>query len=67
MEQRSIDFLKAQPNTAGPRTGRPCCPPAILQSPNELIVVKDLDRTAALLAGFARRVASETLSSRDAK
>ena len=31
-----------------------------MHSPNEMVALEDLDRTARLLAGFARRVTSQT-------
>ena len=44
----------------GVATGLVSVPNRYMHSPNEMIVVEDLDRTAALLAGFVRRVTNDT-------
>ena len=44
----------------GVATGLVSVPNRYMHSPNEMIVVEDLDRTAALLAAFARRVTNDT-------
>ena len=44
----------------GVATGLVSVPNRYMHSPNEMIVLEDLDRTAALLAGFVRRVTTDT-------
>ena len=44
----------------GVATGLVSVPNRYMHSPNEMVVLEDLDRAAALLAGFARRVTAET-------
>ncbi len=44
----------------GVATGLVSVPNRYMHSPNEMVVLDDLDRAAALLAGFARRVTAET-------
>ncbi len=44
----------------GVATGLVSVPNRYMHSPNEMVVLEDLDRAAVLLAGFARRVTTET-------
>lgn len=44
----------------GVATGLVSVPNRYMHSPNEMVVLDDLDRAATLLAGFARRVTAET-------
>ncbi|MGE0439760.1 MAG: M42 family metallopeptidase [Gemmatimonadales bacterium] len=44
----------------GVATGLVSVPNRYMHSPNEMVVLDDLDRAAALLAGFARRVSTDT-------
>lgn len=44
----------------GVATGLVSVPNRYMHSPNEMVVLEDLDRAAALLAGFARRITTET-------
>ena len=44
----------------GVATGLVSVPNRYMHSPNEMVVLEDLDRAATLLAGFARRVTNDT-------
>jgi endoglucanase len=41
-------------------TGLVSVPNRYMHSPNEMVALEDLDRTARLLAGFVRRLGPET-------